>query len=198
VLYPGYLLEIARACDMLATVDHAARGAAIDALVRGELPEKVFVNISAGTAHEPTEAVDSTARVVDSAGIAHDRVVFELTEADQTLDPGMLKNILDAYREAGFGVALDDVGAGYSSLNLLHQLRPDYIKIDMQLIRGVHADGYKALIAQKIIEIARSLDIHTIAEGIEVPEELAWVQAHGADYVQGFMIARPNEPTFRG
>lgn len=198
VIYPGHLLETARACNMLAIVDHAARTAALEGLVRGEVQEKIFVNISAGSAHDPTEAVDSTARVVDAAGIAHDRVVFELTETDETLDPGMLLHILDAYRTAGFGVALDDVGSGYSSLNLLHQLRPDFIKVDMEIIRGVHTDGYKALIAEKILEIAKSLGIRTIAEGIEKPEELAWVQAHGADFVQGYLIARPNEPTFRG
>ncbi len=196
VLYPGYILEVARTCGMLAQIDHAARDCAIGAIARGELGEKVFINISPGTAHDPIEAVDSTVRMIDEAGIAHDRVVFEVTEADQTLDPGMLRAILAAYRAAGFAVALDDVGAGYSSLNLLHQLRPDYIKIDMELIRGVHTDSYKALIAQKIIEIAGSLGIKTIAEGIESPEELRWVQQQGADYVQGFLISRPSEPKF--
>jgi EAL domain-containing protein (putative c-di-GMP-specific phosphodiesterase class I) len=196
VLYPGYILDVARACNMLTQVDHAARDAAIGALVRGEIAEKVFINISPGTVHDPAEAVDTTSKVVEDAHIAHDRVVFEVTEADQTLDPGMLRRILSAYRDAGFGVALDDVGAGYSSLNLLHQLRPDYIKIDMELIRGVNTDGYKALIAEKIIEIAHSLNIKTIAEGIETAEELAWVQDHGADYAQGYLIARPTEPRF--
>jgi EAL domain-containing protein (putative c-di-GMP-specific phosphodiesterase class I) len=158
---------------MLTQVDHAARDSAISA-----------------------EAVDTTVQAIGDAKIDHDRVVFEVTEADQTLDPGTLKNIISAHRDAGFGVALDDVGAGYSSLNLLHQLRPDYIKIDMELIRGVHMDSYKALIAEKILEIARSLNIETIAEGIETPEELAWVQQHGADYVQGYLISKPSEPRF--
>ncbi|HYV97444.1 MAG TPA: EAL domain-containing protein [Gemmatimonadaceae bacterium] len=196
VLYPGYILDVARACNMLTQVDHAARVAAIAALVRGDIAEKVFINISPGTVHDPIEAVDTTSMVVRDAGIPHDRVVFEVTEADQTLDPGMLRRLLMAYRDAGFGVALDDVGSGYSSLNLLHQLRPDYIKIDMELIRGVHTDGYKALIAQKIIEIARSLNVKTIAEGIETPEELDWVQTHGADYAQGYLISKPTEPRF--
>jgi EAL domain-containing protein (putative c-di-GMP-specific phosphodiesterase class I) len=194
--YPGYILDVARACGMLTQVDHAARDSAIEALARGELGDKVFINISPGTAHDPIEAVDATVKMIDELNIAHDRVVFEVTEADQTLDPGMLRAILSAYRDAGFEVALDDVGAGYSSLNLLHQLRPDYIKIDMELIRGVHNDEYKALIARKVIEIAGSFGIKTIAEGIESPDELAWAQANGADFAQGYLISRPSEPRF--
>jgi EAL domain-containing protein (putative c-di-GMP-specific phosphodiesterase class I) len=196
LVYPGFILDVARACGMLTQVDHAAREAAVSALIRGELTEKLFVNISPGAAHDPAAAVDTTTRALAEAHIAPNRIVFEVTEADQTLDIDMLQRILGAYRDAGFGVALDDVGAGYSSLMLLHQLRPDYIKLDMELIRQVHRDSYKALIVQKIIEIAATLGIRTIAEGVEVEEELAWVRAHGADYVQGYLIARPSEPRF--
>jgi len=196
VLYPGYILDVARACGMLSQVDYAARASALGALARGELAERVFINISPGTTHDPVEAVDTTTRLIDDAGVAHDRVVFEVTEADRSLDLGTLQRVLAAFREAGFGVALDDVGAGYSSLNMLHQLRPDYIKLDMELIRGVHEDGYKSLIAQKIIEIAHSLNIQTIAEGVETAEELVWIQAHGAEFVQGYLISKPSEPNF--
>jgi EAL domain-containing protein (putative c-di-GMP-specific phosphodiesterase class I) len=196
VLYPAYLLEVARACGMLAHVDHAARAATVAAMLSGEVSGRVFINISPLTAHDPVEAVDSTLAALRRAQIPPQRIVFEVTEADHALDTDTLRRALESYRAAGFGVALDDVGAGYSSLNLLHQLRPDYIKLDMELIRNVHADGYKALIAQKILEIARSLGVHTVAEGVETAEELAWVQDHGADYVQGYLIARPGEPRF--
>jgi EAL domain-containing protein (putative c-di-GMP-specific phosphodiesterase class I) len=196
VIYPSYILDVARSCGMLSQVDRAARSAAIAALTGGPWAERVFINLSPGAIHDPAEAVDTTVRLIDEARIPHERIVFEVTEADRTIDLDMLQRILEAYRAAGFGVALDDVGAGYSSLNLLHQLRPDYIKLDMELIRGVHADGYKALIAQKIIEIASSLGIQTIAEGVESPEELDWVQSHGAEFVQGYLISRPTEPRF--
>jgi EAL domain-containing protein (putative c-di-GMP-specific phosphodiesterase class I) len=196
VLYPGLILDVARACNMVTQVDQAARDSALNALIRGDVKEKIFINLSATMAHDPIESADRTVQFIAESGIPHERVVFEVTEADQTLDPGMLKSILLAYREAGFGVALDDVGSGYSSLNLLHQLRPEYIKLDMELIRGVHADSYKALIAEKIIEIARSLNVLTIAEGIETSDELEWVRSHGANYVQGYFISKPSEPHF--
>lgn len=196
VFYPGYILDVARACGMLTHVDSAARESAIAAMARGELSEKLFVNISPNAVHDPAGAVDTTVALVDAARIPHDRIVFEVTESDQAFDVNMLRRILAAYQSAGFGVALDDVGAGYSSLNLLHQLRPDYIKIDMGLVRDVDLDPYKALIAVKIIEIARSLGVRTIAEGIETAGEMAWVRDHGADFAQGYLISRPSEPRF--
>ena len=88
-------------------------------------------------------------------------------------------------------MALDDLGAGYGSLNLLHQLQPDVIKLDRELIRGVDRDPYKAVIAEKLLELAQKLGITTLAEGIETAGELQWVRDHGVDLVQGFFIARP-------
>ena len=97
----------------------------------------------------------------------------------------------DYYRSFGFPSALDDVGAGYSSLNLIHVLRPDIIERDMELVRNVNRDPYKARIAANLLDIANVLGIDALAEGIETEGELEWVQQHGAKYVQGFLIARP-------
>ena len=80
----------------------------------------------------------------------------------------------------------------------MHRLRPDFIKLDRDLIRGVHTDPVKALIAAKLLEIGRGMGIGTIVEGIEEEEELRWVRAHDADFVQGFLVARPSQPPARG
>ncbi|MGY3253983.1 EAL domain-containing protein (putative c-di-GMP-specific phosphodiesterase class I) [Thermostichus sp. MS-CIW-19] len=118
-------------------------------------------------------------------------MVFEVNESDRSPDLDHLQRILRFYRQAGFRVALDDLGAGYGSLNLLHRLQPDVIKLDRELIRGVDGDPYKAVIAQKVLELAQELGIVTLAEGIETAEELQWVRDHRVDLVQGFFIARP-------
>ena len=97
----------------------------------------------------------------------------------------------DYYRRFGIRSALDDVGAGYSSLNLMHVLRPDIIELDMELVRNVNRDLCKARIAANLLDIANVLGIDALAEGIETEGALAWVQQHGAEYVQGFLIARP-------
>jgi EAL domain-containing protein (putative c-di-GMP-specific phosphodiesterase class I) len=194
VVYPAYIFDVARGCGMLVDIDQAARQAAIDRMVLDEIGETLFVNITPSTMDDPISSLERTLAMIDGVEIAHDRIVFEVVESDQAHDVNHLKALLRCYREAGFRVALDDVGAGYSSLNLLHQLRPDFVKLDMDLIRGVHADPYQALIAEKIIEIASTLGVGTIAEGVETADELAWVQSHGATYAQGYAIARPSEP----
>jgi len=188
---PGHLFDVARSCGMLFQLDVAARRSAIRSAVEHSDTGKIFINFSPTAIYDPSHCLRSTVSAIDEAGIAHDRVVFEVIESDRTVDVFHLRGILNYYRSAGFGVALDDIGSGYSSLNLLHQLRPDYLKIDIDLIRGIDSDPYKALIAEKIFEIARELNILTIAEGVERQPELDWVRAHGATYAQGYLFARP-------
>jgi len=105
-----------------------------------------------------------------------------------------LVSILQTYRDAGFRIALDDLGAGFSSLDLLGKLRPDFIKLDRALLQDVESDRFKATIAQKLLETARALDIATVVEGIEHPGQWEWARDHGATYAQGFLFALPASP----
>ena len=188
---PSRLFDAARGAGLLFQLDLAARRAAISAAHAHALRGALFINFTPSAIYDPASCLRSTVGAIDAAGIARSSVVFEVVETDRAHDPSHLKRILDFYRAAGFRVAIDDVGAGYSSLNLIHRLRPDLLKLDMELVRGVHEDAYKATIAAKILEVSASLGIETIAEGIECAEELAWVRAHGATYAQGFHIGRP-------
>jgi EAL domain-containing protein (putative c-di-GMP-specific phosphodiesterase class I) len=88
-------------------------------------------------------------------------------------------------------VALDDVGAGYSSLNLVHELRPDILKLDMELTRDVHKDAYQAMIVRKLLEVSSELGIETVGEGVERDEDFAWLREHGATYAQGYLFGAP-------
>jgi EAL domain-containing protein (putative c-di-GMP-specific phosphodiesterase class I) len=72
-------------------------------------------------------------------------------------------------------------------------VRPDFIKLDRELIHDVDTDGVKALIAGKLLEIGKGMGIGTIVEGVERDAELEWVRRHGADYVQGYLFGRPQE-----
>ena len=128
-------------------------------------------------------------KAAGAGGITRKDLVKELKTALKTKQTP--ERILSFYRDAGFRVALDDIGSGYSSLNVLHQLRPDFLKLDMELVRNVHMDPFKATIAAKLLEIAQALGITAIAEGIESAEELAWVATHGATYAQGYFLGRP-------
>jgi EAL domain-containing protein (putative c-di-GMP-specific phosphodiesterase class I) len=188
---PGKLFDAARSAGFLFQLDLLARRSAIGSAQTHGLEGALFVNFAPAAIYDPTSCLRSTVSAIDKAGIARGNVVFEIVETDRAHDPKQLQRILDYYRKAGFRVALDDVGAGYSGLNLIHLLRPDIIKLDMELVRDVHLDPYKAQLAGNLLELAGSLGIEALAEGIESEGELEWVVAHGARYVQGFLLARP-------
>ncbi|AEI65863.1 EAL domain-containing protein [Corallococcus macrosporus] len=191
---PGRMMQTARDADLLFQLDLAARTTAIRQAVRHGLDTHLFVNFTPTAIYDASYCLRSTVEAIHAAGIEPRRVVFEIIETDQTADAEHLRAIVDFYRKAGFQVALDDLGAGFSSLNLIHRLRPDIIKLDMELVRDVHLDPYKGSIVEKLLEIARTLGIRTVAEGIETHEELHWVRAHGVDFVQGYLIAKPQSP----
>ena len=194
VVFPDRLLAVARGADLLFQLDLAARRTAIREAVRHNITAKLFINFTPSAIYDPAFCLRSTVRALEEANIAPERVVFEVIESEQIIDTAHLRQICDYYRERGFGIALDDIGAGSSSLNMLTELRPDYIKIDMQLIRNIDRDPYKALITQKLLETAQGLGITTIAEGVETTEEYEWVVEHGADLIQGYLIAKPASP----
>jgi EAL domain-containing protein (putative c-di-GMP-specific phosphodiesterase class I) len=194
---PGRMMGVARDAELLFQLDLAARLSAIREAVRHGLDVPVFINFTPSAIYDPAFCLRSTVAAIREAGIPSEHVVFEVIESDHAADASHLRSIIDYYRQAGFRVALDDLGAGHSSLNLLHQLRPDIVKLDMELVRHIHEDPYKASITQKLLEIAQKLGIRTVAEGIETPEELRWVRAHGVDYVQGYLVSRPQSPPVR-
>ncbi len=188
---PEAILELASEAGLLPQLDRMARLNAIKQFSRYQMSGCIFINFAPMALYDPVYCLRSTVEAIDRAGIEHQRVVFEVVESDNPQDLAHLKAVLQYYRDSGFLVALDDLGSGYSSLNLLHQLRPDFIKLDMQLIRDVHQDLYKASITEKLLEITQKLNIQTVAEGIECIEELNWLRERGATFGQGYLIARP-------
>lgn len=191
---PGPMLAVARAAGLLFHLDRAARLSAIEGAIAHGLSGRLFINFSPAAIYDPQFCLRTTVAAIERGGLDPARIVFEVTESEHVSDPDHLVGILDYYRQRGFQVALDDLGAGYSSLNLLARVRPDFVKLDMELIRGVDHDPFKARLAGDLIRTAAGLGIKTVAEGIETRGEWEFVSAHGADYAQGFYLARPGAP----
>ena len=137
---PGRIFGAAKSARMLFQTDLAARRTAIREAVRQGVEGNLFINFTPAAIYDPRFCLRSTVEAVDGAGISPERIVFEVTETEETRDVDHLRNIVAFYREKGFRVALDDLGSGYSSLNMIHRLRPDFVKLDMQLVRGVDTD----------------------------------------------------------
>lgn len=188
---PGPLFKLAADADMLFQLDRAARLQVIKQASRVKLSTRIFINFVPTAVYNPEYCLRTTVAAADAAGIARDQIVFEVTESERITDLIHLKSILSYYRDNGFQVALDDLGSGYSSLNLIHHLRPDYLKMDMELVQGVDKDTFKASVSRSLLNLAGELDIPVIAEGIERVEEYEWLRENGATYMQGYLFARP-------
>ena len=156
------------------------------------------VNFTPSAIYHPAFCLRSTSEAARESGIDPQRIVFEVVECDEVRDVDHLLTILNVYRSVVFRVALDDLGAGYGSLNLLHGLQPDLVKLDVGLVRDVECDPIKATIAAKLLEAAAALDVATVAKGVETESEWAWFREHGATYQQGYLSPdRPGSLSFR-
>lgn len=191
---PLEVIDIARGADLLPQLDRqACRNAVLEA-ARFKIPTKLFVNVTPEAVCNSEGRVDAAVGFLHEIGLHARQIVLELVESEEVSDWHHLRRIVELYRSRGFEIALDDFGSGYSSLTTFNRLRPDYIKIDMDMIRSVHLDAHKATLAGKLIEAARELGIKTIAEGVESAGEYKWVRGRGVDFVQGFYISRPAAP----
>ena len=101
------------------------------------------------------------------------------------------QDLLLKLHQAGFSLALDDFGTGYSNLSYLQRFTLDYLKIDQSFIRALPDDKGSAGIVRAICGIAHSLNLRLIAEGVETPEQLAFLQELKCDQIQGYLLARP-------
>lgn len=191
---PAPMFDVARQAGLLFNLDRAARQKSIEEASRFGIEANVFINFNPASIYDPAYCLRSTLRAAEESPLSPENIVFEVTESDEVRDVRQLMKILDFYREAGFRVALDDLGAGYGSLNLLTNLRPDFVKLDMSLVSGVEEDPYKATIAAKLLDLAGDLGVQTIAEGVETEEQHLWLAEHGADYLQGYYFSRPGSP----
>ena len=191
---PTPLYEAARVADLIFPLDRAARLSAIRTAVEHGMDQTgncLFINFNPTAVYDPAFCLRSTVSAILRSAFQPGQIVFEIVESDHVHDVAHLLRIAKFYRDAGFRVALDDLGAGYGSINLLNELRPEFVKFDMQLIRNVDQDPYKAGVLRNLINMTRVLGITTVAEGIETESEWRWARDNGADYVQGYYFAKP-------
>ena len=153
---------------------------------RGAPPDDVrlFVNLSPRTVLDP--------RVDDILDRLPPRVI-EITEHEPVLDYQQLRRRLQGWPVATTMLAIDDVGAGYSSMSHVLQLHPHFIKIDRSLVHRAHRDPNKLAVLRGLVGFARECGVTSLAEGVETSEELNALRSVGVDLVQGYLLARPGE-----
>jgi EAL domain-containing protein (putative c-di-GMP-specific phosphodiesterase class I) len=189
---PANLFAIAERCGRLVELDLLCRAVNIRAFARLRLEGRLFLNVTPATLLEPNFPPGFTRRFLKKLGLSPDRVVIELTEHHPIDDYNLMRQAIAYYRDMGFAVAIDDLGAGYAGLRLWSELRPDFVKFDRHFIQGIDEDPCKRQFIQSLQEIALSLGCRTIAEGVETTGECTLVQSLGVSLGQGYLFARPS------
>ncbi|MDQ8738269.1 EAL domain-containing protein [Paenibacillus sp. LHD-38] len=188
---PMELFLFAEQQGLTYSLDRLAREKAIDGCIPLLPNQKLFINVMAQIMEDPSFSPGQTLSLLEQHHLSPHHVVFEITERSAIADFGTVKKTLEHYRSQGYQIAIDDVGAGYSSLQSVVELRPDYLKVDRSIIQNIHLDEMKEHILYTLIQLAAKMDISIIAEGIELEEELSKVREMGAQYAQGYLLGKP-------
>jgi diguanylate cyclase (GGDEF)-like protein/PAS domain S-box-containing protein len=151
---------------------------------------KMAINTSA-VELRTKDFVQSVGATLRDSGIDAAYLELELTETFLMQDPGSTVSVLHTLKSMGVGLALDDFGTGYSSLSYIRRFPIDTLKIDGSFLFNVTADDDNASIVEAVINMGRSLRMRVVAEGVETPQQLAFLRAHGCPEGQGFLLGRP-------
>lgn len=190
---PNVLFAAAAKYGRLAELDFLCRKLIVRQFAKLGLAGHLFININPVTLTDDEFIHGRTLMYLQNHKLAPERVIVEITETQPIQDWTVFQHALQHYRGMGFKVALDDLGAGHSSLKLWSELNPDFVKIDRHFIDCVDEDQTKRQFIKSIIEIAKSLGCQTITEGIEHKHEYAALRKLGIDMAQGFYFAPPKK-----
>ena len=157
---------------------------------KGYPPLAVSVNVSRADVYQ-ADLPATLSGLVRQYELEPAQLHLELTESAYTENPGQILATVEKLRELGFIVELDDFGSGYSSLNMLNQMKLDILKLDMKFIQNETAKPAQQGILQFIIALARQLNLSVVAEGVETRAQLDRLREVGCDYVQGYYFAKP-------
>ncbi|GIM46711.1 hypothetical protein DNHGIG_22600 [Collibacillus ludicampi] len=152
----------------------------------------LFINVHPQTIHDPNFISGQTMKMVQRNGLQPSQIVIEITEHQAIQDYPTFLESINHYRQQGYRIAIDDTGAGYAGLQTIVELMPDFIKLDMHLVRHVDRDERKRIMGETIVNLANKLGAQVIAEGIETPEELEMMKSLGAHYGQGYLWGKPD------
>ncbi len=187
----GELFEAADRTGQLWDIERTCREttfAAAEELPPGEF---LFTNFSPQVFSDPRIVDEVAALCRNSRRFEPSHITIELTEGSETTSVDVLSRQADAFREHGFQFAIDDVGAGTSGLNRIMRLRPNWLKLDRELVTNLDRDPFRRNLIQFFVHFARLSSIFLIAEGIEREEELRTAIELGVGFGQGFLMARP-------
>ena len=150
----------------------------------------VSINLSALQLLQ-SDIVETVSKVLRETGVVPENVTLDVTEAMSVSDLARMKRVLADLRRLGVKVALDDFGIGNSSLNHIRELPIDQIKIDRSFVRDIHEDKYSAAFVRLVAELAHTIGLTTVVEGVETEEQLKELRDIGTEFIQGYYFGKP-------
>jgi len=190
------LFQVAERARLISWFDMACQEICFEQASRNGVRDYLFVNMDAEGLASLHQAECSLAERAAEYNISPSRIVLELTERQAVDDFPRLMHHIEELRAQGVKIAIDDAGAGYSSLYTIAELRPDFVKIDRALTRSLENNGTRRALLTTLTRYAMQIGASVIAEGIETRDELATVIQCGVPYGQGYLLSRPND-TFK-
>jgi EAL domain-containing protein (putative c-di-GMP-specific phosphodiesterase class I)/GGDEF domain-containing protein len=188
---PEVLFSFAEETDQIVELERLCRQNAIrgaDGLNRGQ---KLFLNSSVPGFVDPELLASGLLDEVQRAGLTPADIVFEVTERVAITEWQHFRTILAQLRGRGFSVAIDDMGAGYSSLQAVAEIEPDYLKFDISLVRDIHISPIKRNLMETLVVLAGKIGARVVAEGVETSGEYAALRDMGVALGQGYYFAAP-------
>lgn len=189
---PLMLFDIAERSGRIRTLNRYLREMSVEPFPELPTPERMFINLHVDDFADPA-MLDPPESMLAFA----DRIVLEVTERAAIQDVTRFRKNLKHLRSLGFNAAIDDLGSGYSALNTLAEVVPEFIKLDMALIRGIHTNPVRQNLVRNMRAFADDLGVKVVAEGVETKPEYETVLELGCHLIQGFYFARPALPFVR-
>lgn len=190
---PDKLFKVAYEADLVWRLERLCREQAFKGSRRISKDQILFLNVDPDAIHDPQFRGSDVISKVAGSSLKAERVVLELTERTAIKDFTVFRHTLDIFRGLGYKIAIDDVGAGYAALQSIAEVKPDFVKVDMSLVRDINADVMKQEVVKTIINFARRAKIKLIAEGVETAEELKTLKKLRVEIAQGFFFAYPGK-----
>lgn len=170
--------------------DSYSRRTAIRNAAKQHTEGRIFVNFTPSSIYDPAFCMASTLKAMEGTHFSPKNIVFEVVECERVRDPLHLRKIVDFYRAKGFSVALDDVGTGSNSLQMMSEMEPDFIKLDKSIVWKCDTPvGLKTI--QKLAELGQESNIAVIAEGIENERMRDTLLSCGVNLMQGYFFGKP-------
>lgn len=191
---PDKLFKVPYDADLVLKLERLCRQRALETARDLPAGRLLFINIEPEAVADPELRDVVFSSLLADSELSPSSIVLEITEHTAISDFASFRSTLEYLRTLGFAVAVDDAGAGYGSLQCLAEVRPEWLKIDMSLVRGVDADEVRSQLIGGIVAFATRIGVQLIAEGIETREELQKLRELGVEFGQGFLFTVPVLP----